>query len=129
MGGISLGGSERKTTNYNDNRSTLDNSVNEVGMGAVATMLDVSGGDNAAISIEVTDQGAVQGALSTVDRSMDSLTSSFSAMLGSSEATANNAIKSVERSFQSDSKGISQSAFMWVGLAVLGFVALKIIKG
>lgn len=129
MGGISLGGSERKTTNYNDNRSTLDNSVNEVGMGAVATMLDVSGGDNAAISIEVTDQGAVQGALSTVDRSMDSLTSSFSAMIGSSEATANNAIKSVERSFQSDSKGISQSAFMWVGLAVLGFVALKIIKG
>ena len=121
--------STTKTTNLNDNRSNLDNSVTELGMGAVATMLDINGGDNAAISIEVTDQGAVQGALSTVDRSMDSLTSSFSAMIGSSEATANNAIKSVERSFQSDSKGISQSAFMWVGLAVLGFVALKIIKG
>lgn len=121
--------SKTRTTNLNDNRSNLDNSVTELGMGAVATMLDINGGDNATIAIEVTDQGAVQGALSTVDRSMDSLTSSFSAMIESSGATANNAIKSVERSFQSDSKGVSQSAFMWGGLVVLGFVALKIFKG
>ena len=121
--------SKSSTTNLNDNRSTLDNSVTEVGMGAVATMLDINGGDNADINIEVTDQGAVQGALSTVDKSVDSLTSSFAAMLGSSESVANNAIKSVEKSFQSDSAGISSSAFMWGGLAVIAFVALKIIKG